>query len=289
MKATYQHIVYGSFLLWVDHKITEKGQAYYNHSSLFYDTPEEYLLAGSDIYTYGLPFKQIVADSSISGAQIMSGLYLDGVFTEPGEGDFIDFNYNDGTAYFSASQDGVQISGNYAIKEIDIVLTDISEEDLLFETKYDYQPKTNQQLTGLAPNTLTYPILFVKNNGGTNEPFCFGGTDLSISRVRCILMAENAWQRDGVESILKDLSKSYMPLIYPEENPFNAIGGLREDYYDYNEKIRNKGGSSIVYVDDVFVSRINNSSANKAFTEINKDVHVSFIDFELHHPREPRI
>lgn len=288
MKPTYQNILYGSFYLWADHILLEDGEAFSNFSSFFYDTEDEYQLSSSNLYTYGLPYKQLVSDSSISGALIMTGVYIDGVFSDIGANDLLDINYKDGTAYFLSEQTGV-LSGNYCVKEINISLTDLAEEDLLFETKYDLIPSTTENVTGLAPNTLTYPIIFIKNNGGDSKPFCFGGTDLFENRIRMIVLADSAWMRDGIESIFKDQARSHVPLIYPEENPYNALGGLKSGVYNYLDLVRDKRGSDLVYIDKVFISRINNSSANKAFTEMNREVHASFIDFELSHPREPRI
>ena len=57
------------------------------------------------------------------------------------------------------------------------VAMDPDEEEILFESKYHVKPKTHQDTTGLAPDSQTFPAVFVKNVSSENVPFSFGGTD----------------------------------------------------------------------------------------------------------------
>ena len=76
MKPQYDNKLLSSFLLYLDNKILSKGEAFVNHSGLFY--PVENFFNG--YYTYAAPYKQIVSDASITGANKLTGIYLDGNF-----------------------------------------------------------------------------------------------------------------------------------------------------------------------------------------------------------------
>ena len=52
MKAQYENKVISSFLLWFDHTLLKKGEAFTNHTSQLYDVPTSYY----GYETYGAPF-----------------------------------------------------------------------------------------------------------------------------------------------------------------------------------------------------------------------------------------
>ena len=275
MKVQYKHKVMSTFMLWLDKEILEQGEAFTNHSGLLYDVPDEY----SAYNTYGLPFKQIVSDTSISNASVMSGVTVDGAFTTPGNGDLIDINFQEGVAYFSAAQSVV--SGDYAVKEYSISLTDLSEEDLLFENKFHVQNRVWEDPTGLAPNQLTIPHLFIKDVTSENKDFCFGGTSQTTSNIRVVAMSDDKFFLDGVDSICADSKGKNIEMVEPELMPFNFLGGWNSGAaYNYDGFITTFDNPKM-FIEDVFVSRINVDKINEAMGETNLNVMVSFIDFEL--------
>ena len=136
MKAQYENKVISSSLLWIDHTIASVGSGYTNHKSLFYDVGSQWY----GYYAYGLPYKQVLSDHSVqpnapTDPDIMTGIYVDGQFTTPGSNNLIDIDYSNGHVYFDADQAGKTLSGNYAVKDFNIYLTNKTDQDLLFETK----------------------------------------------------------------------------------------------------------------------------------------------------------
>ena len=87
-------------MLWFDHTLTKKGEAFTNTNSLFYSVDNLY----QGYNTYGTPFRQFVADSSIPDATIISGVHVDGVFKERTESNFTAINYGMAQSYFDADQ-----------------------------------------------------------------------------------------------------------------------------------------------------------------------------------------
>jgi hypothetical protein len=277
MKVQLDNLLMSSMLMWMDHAILKKGEAYKNFSSQFYPVSNIY----NGFYTYGLPFKQVVCDSSINGANILSGVYVNNNFKTIGQSNLTGISPQNGQVYFISGQGTNPISGNYAVKDFNLYLTNQPEEEILFESQYQARPKTTQTPTGLAIEAITYPCIFLKNNGGINQPFAFGGQDNTQILVRAVAMADNMFNLDALCSILKDTARDYVPLI---NSPFNNFGGLDNGYYNYDTLTQNIDvGANGFYISEVNVSKI---FAN--LNARNNQVFPAFIDFTLNNIRYPR-
>ena len=124
MKVNYQNSLTSSFLLYLDNTVLKRGEAYTNVSGSFYPVSGVY----SNYFTYAAPYKQIVSDASISGVNQMTGVYLNGNFIVPGQSGLVAINHYDGQLIFSSNKSGQALSGNYAIKDYNVYLTDKSED-----------------------------------------------------------------------------------------------------------------------------------------------------------------
>ena len=77
MKAQFENKAMSSLLLYIDNKILTKGEAYTNITSgSVYPISNQY----NGIHTYATPFKQLVSDTSIVGANVLSGVFQNGLF-----------------------------------------------------------------------------------------------------------------------------------------------------------------------------------------------------------------
>ena len=167
MKAQFENEVMTSLMLYVDHYIMEKGQAYTNNNSSFYKIDEDY----TDYQVWAAPYKQLVCDHSVNGATVISGAYINGSasYTTPSEGpsyqDMEFVNQYQGQIYFKANPSITPInavSGSYSVKDFNVYLTNENEEELLFETQFDLRPKVSQTPTGLASEKQTFPAVIVR-------------------------------------------------------------------------------------------------------------------------------
>ena len=142
MRLQYENLLLGNFLLFLDHHLGNEGEAYTNHSSNFYPIADTY----EGYQVYASPFKQFVCDESITGSvnpNILSGVRVDGQYIQPSgfaprggalePNGFININPYNGQVNF-ASGISQTVSGDYAVKDFNIYLTNDSEQDLLFET-----------------------------------------------------------------------------------------------------------------------------------------------------------
>ena len=282
MKITYGNKLKSSFLLWADHLLLNNGEAYINHSSQFYDINDEYY----GHFTYGAPFKGFVADQSITGATIMSGVYVDGTFTTKGNNNYIDVNYNEGQVYFNADQGSATISGDYSIKEYNIQLTSRTEANLLFESKFQLKPEASHNIanTGLQPNVLTYPSIHIMSRNSRNEEIALGGYEDTMHGLRLMVFSDSLFSNDAVNSLFVDKVRTCVTIFDESDFPFNSWGGTISDY-NYTGLVATKSPSDWAFISDVRVSPVNNTIIQTNNTEI----FASIIDIDINKFRYARL
>jgi len=290
MKVQYENKVMSSLLLFIDHEVTQKGDAYTNHQSNFFKIDSLF----SDYYVYASPYKQLVSDAGITGSStpnLLTGVYVDGDGPiGPGTSGLHSINSMQGQVYFTGGDAGTDpmssktVSGRYAIKDFNVFLTSMPEEQLLFETKLVLNPKTSDidVNNGVDPATQTYPAIFVKDNGGTNEEFALGGVDNTIINARAIVLADSLFNLDAVCGILKDSTRKSLNIIEQTDLNLNALGGYTGVTYDYTGVTT----GDYCLIDEVRVSK---NVANRGdFQNLNPNVFSAFVDFEIHNYRQPR-
>ena len=253
MKPQFDNKVMSSFFLWFDNKLLDKGEAFENVTGKFYDASEEY----GGYKTYSSSYSQFVADASITGATIPTGLYVgENNLVNVGQGGstgLFDINYLDGKVYFSGEQTA-DITGSFAIKDFNVYLTNQPEDKILFETKYTERNKIDLTPTGLEADTKTYPVVYLKNMGSSNEPISFGGQDQTTINVRAIVLAQSQFELDAVGSIFRDTQKTLVPLFEEDEMPFNSFGGYKDRVqYNFTGDTSTKGSPSSCFIEEVFV------------------------------------
>tara|TARA_B100000131_G_scaffold136556_1_gene133193 strand:+ start:213 stop:1079 length:867 start_codon:yes stop_codon:yes gene_type:complete len=287
MKVQFENKVMSSLLLFVDHEVTQQGDAYTNHQSNFFKIDSLF----SDYYVYATPFKQLVSDGGITGSStpnLLTGVYVDGDGPiGPGTSGLHSINHMQGQAYFTGTTDpmsGKTVSGRYAVKDFNVFLTSLPEEQLLFETKLVLNPKTSdiKITTGVDSSSQTYPAIFIKDNGGRNEEYAMGGIEDTIINARAIILADSLFNLDAACGILKDTVRKKMSIIDQTDLNLNALGGYTGVTYNYT----GVATGDYCYIDDVTVSK---NVANRGdFQNLNPNVFSAFVDFELHSHRMPR-
>jgi hypothetical protein len=272
MIAQWENKVMSSLLQFVDNKVCEKGQAFKNHSGQFYSIDSKY----NGYYTYSLPFKQIIVDSSITNATVMQGVSVDGNYTTVGNGGFEGILHHKGQVLFSSDKSSSTITGNFAVKEYNVYICTKLEEDLLFNTKYQINPRVSQNLNGLKDEEETYPAIFLKNMGGVNDPLAFGGYDNVKTRVRAVILTDSAFSLDAVCNILKNTSRKDLPIV--ESLPFNSIGAFTGVIYNYQDLVNAATQEAKIW--DVTVTKLMPNA--KELKGLDLNVYSALVDFEIH-------
>jgi len=257
--------VFDSFNLFLDHEILQKGQAYRNISSLFYQLDDDYF---SNYSVYSAPFKQFVYDTSISGANIISGINTPLFIEDKTSG--INIDYWNGRV-ISSGAINIPISGNYSIKEFNLYPTEKSDEELLFETKYEtntYYPPTG----GLRADKVVAPCVFTNVTNMYNDAAEFGGADWTTIQIHALILADSKYKLDSIGNILIDTKYNNFCLV--DGTPFNEFGGLK---YPFNYLNFITNSYDMACIDDVDFYKLN----DKEFTKRYNRIYVGFADFQI--------
>lgn len=284
IKPQYLNILNGSFLLWLNNYILSRGECFSNVGTQFYPVNQSY----NGLTAYSAPYSQMVSDFGVDGANVMTGVYVDGVFKTVGQSNFTGINYDKGQVYFNSSASRT-VSGNYSIKDINVLYLNFSEQKLLFETKFIQKSKISQTLSGLKNDEVTYPCVYVRSEAGENKPFAFGGLDETVTNIGVYMFCDSQYQLDALKSILSDANKEYVPLFTTGEMPYNKLGGFKDNInfnYDTASAGKVSAGSGVL-ITDVQITSFKRAFYGD-FSKLNPDVYWAIADFNLSKPRYPR-
>lgn len=280
LQPQFSNQVLSSFLLWMDNKICSKG-GFTNYSGVFYPIASPY----SNYYAYGAVGNQMVADSSISGANVLTGVYINNTFIGTGVSGFQGIDYKHGFTYFSNNVNNYVISGYFSLKDFNIVLTDKQDDVLLFKTKYTLKPKYPQRPTGILSDNIVYPIIFIKDDGHSMKPYAFGGTEEERINIKCIAIADSLYNLHALQGILQESIRTPIALFSPEDMPFNSMGGLKSGY-NYTGMANSRiNQQNFMFVENVSTAKFAQKYTNN-IDNLNYDCFFNYIDFELSKVRD---
>lgn len=279
MKPQYQHNVTTSFVMWLDNYLLKNGEAFTNQTGQFYYYEDPRI--PTTYKTFGSAYKQWVYDSTITGANIPSGIYVNGVFKNRNNGAIIDFI--NGRALLSGVPTGASVTGSFAVKDFNIYLSNENEEDLVLENNISSNERFPWTGKYIQPYDELFPAIYVISEGNKNTPFSFGGEDETRSSMRGIVFADDAYQLDGVLSLFADTQNKVFKLKDFADFPITEYGDVKSGIYSYDDYYLNPNQSSELFIDDVTVSKLKDKS--KAGTRS----YVGFLDFEIIKYRYPRL
>jgi len=268
MKEQFVHTLTNSFMLWFDHFLLEKGEAFSKQTGTFYHTPDDFL---DDSYVpFSSPYKQFVTDSSIAGAVLPTAI--------AGGSHYIDYNngriVETGSNYTSSST----ITGTFAVKDFNIYFTNETEDDLVVENKYEVNsriPTYNE--SGIAPYDQVVPAVFLSTATMQNQGFAFGGEEATTVRANAVVLSDDPYKLDGVLSIFGDSHNEVFSPIPMSGHPMNEYGDLKDGTYSYNTLSNAYNSKNPFLVDNVTTSKL----TDKARKSLANDLYVGFIDFDL--------
>lgn len=266
MRESLNHSILSSVYLWADNKFVEGGLGFSNSSGNLTKYGSSYL------FTY----RQLVYDSSVAGATVPSGVYINGSFSG------VPVDYMNGKALYNGN---ATVSGRYAHKEINLYTSTKSEQKILFESRFQENPKANTSFTGYSPQDYVYPCAIIKASVGKNAAISFDGACSTVIPVRMMLVCENEYQYQAAAGLMRDAYESHIPLFSTDQLPFTSSGTLKRTFdYSASGSLISSNPSNLAYVKTVEISdfepRVNN--------EIAPNCVAGFVDLELECLRFPR-
>jgi len=281
MKPQYQHELMTSFMLWFDHELLQKGEAYSNQTGFLYYDDDSRL--PSPYKAYASPYKQWVNDSSIFGE---TNPVIPTSFNGYDRTDDIIFDFENGRIIETGGAFGTDevLSGTFAVKDFNIYLTNETEEDLILENKFEVNSRYLMNPSAVKPYDQMVPAIFLNCEFMRNEGFAFGGEDRTTNMIKAVVLAENSYQLDGALSIFADSARKVISKIPFSKHPSTEYNDIKNGSYNYVTLSNTYLNSNPYYIEDVTVSKI----SQKAQSKIPSDLQIGFIDFEISTNRYPR-
>lgn len=271
MNYTFDHYLLSSFRLWLDNYILSKD-AFINTTGIFFP-----IGTADGLNVYQSSYPQFVYDSSITGANLITGAYVNNNFIGRGTSG-LKIDYLNGRIFVSGS---ANITGSFAVKEYNTYMNDKSAEVLIEEAFNSKRARREKPFAAINPANVICPLININFVNSFNKPFAYGGEDETRTLVRCAIITDNSFRTNGILSALRD--SQYKCFSYIGDNqlvPFNYYNDLKTGGFNY----RNFDDiESRVYIDKVFASRV---------SEVQNDqgdlFQLSFCEFELLSFRYPR-
>jgi len=305
MKPQFQHTLVTSFFLWFDNYIQYNGEAYKNKTGIFYSVTDDRLDSSYNIYAS--PYKQFIFDSGLhtgvvdsqgtEGAIVIdriSGTRDDGSAFEISRGTSgLKIDYENGRVFFTGDNNGnlpgntQSLSGQFGVKDFNLYVTNQTEEDLVVEKFKTNNRFGNLETSGVAPYDQVLPAVFITSESINNQPFAFGGLDVTQTNVKAIVMTTDLYCLDCVLSLAADAKKQSFVEVDFNDFPITEFGDIKTATYptgySYNQ-VETDNTKELFHIEEVFVSKLSDRVKKK----VNPDIFVGFIDFEIHKYRRPR-
>tara|TARA_Y100000296_G_scaffold74340_1_gene92855 strand:+ start:1018 stop:1941 length:924 start_codon:yes stop_codon:yes gene_type:complete len=306
MKPQFQHTLVTSFYLWFDNYLQKDGEAYKNKTGIFYNMTDDRL--DSTYNVYSSPYKQFIFDSGLhtgvvnsqgtEGAIVLdriSGQREDGSAFEVTRGTSgLKIDYENGRVFFTGDNNGnlpgntQSLSGQFGVKDFNLYVTNETEEDLVIENKFKTNDRFgNLETSGVAPYDQVLPAIFISSESANNQPFAFGGLDVTQTNVKAVVLTSDLYCLDCVLSMAADAKKRSFVEVDFNNFPTTEFGDIKTATYptgySYNQ-VKTDNTKEMFHIEEVFVSKLSDRVKKK----VNPNVFVGFIDFEIHKYRRPR-
>ena len=275
MIEQFQHKLTSSFFLWFDNFLLKKGEAYSNKTGELFNYADPRL--DSRYVAYGSPYKQWVTDSSISGAIIPTGVSVVGAGTS-GRDNGVVFDFENGRALFSGSDTSMTVTGEFAVKDFNVYLTNDTEDDLIVENKYTVNSRLpSGPLTYIEPYDDVVPAIFLSVSQAENSPFALGGMQETKVQAKAVVLAEDTYQLDGVMSIFMDSVDEVIAAIPMSGYPITEFGDLKGGSFNYTGLAEDYQGETKFCIEKVKTSKLTDRTRNVLANEL----YVGFVDFDI--------
>lgn len=240
------HKIISSFKEFLSYKVLNDLQAYSNKTVNLYNYTDNRLKHNS---VYGSPYAQWVYDSSVSGAQVPSGISsgLSTINRTGSQGLRIDYKHgrvvmNSGNSSMTSG------TANVSVNDINFYITSQPEEKLVFENTYEFLPDLQAASNYIKPETIIAPCIFIKYDDTTANELALGGTNYSKWTIKVISICSSYEQIVGIGHVIRNLYGLVFPIL--DETPLNEVNDVKNPPWNYASKLLNVPNEKMVFIDD---------------------------------------
>jgi len=291
MKSQFDHELLSSFYLWFDDVLVRRNNSYMTQSTgisfvqKVAGTAEDADDIPPNLDAFYAPFRQLVG----TGPNVSTGVFISGKECNQGtSGMLIDFNEARVLISGGLVASGAPITGAFDTKEVNVYITNDSEEDLIMNNDFyvdDFGNTYLQNKTDLNGRKYTLPAAFISYNGSQNEPRALGGLEDTQAAIRVVAIVEDNYTLDGMVSIFRDSARETFPIISYSNFPYGEFFHLKSPPYTYTGLVAANENSPQMYIESVAASKLFDKTNNT----IPLGVRIGFLDFDLSNFRFPRL
>jgi len=240
----------------------------------------------SGLQSYITNYRQLVYDSSIPNSIVISGVYpLNSNTLIPNNSGVI-IDYQNGQILTTGNY-STPFSGAFSYKEFNTYITSELNHQLIFEQVMDNDINVDNIPTGLPSNFFAAPCSVISFSDSNNEPFTFGGQDLTMVNANVMVICKDQYQIDGIMSLFRDTNNLMFPLIPMDHMPLDFYGNIKPNLsgnYNYNQYIQQFGYPSNL----AWVKKVHASKVSEQVNNVN-NYFVGFLEFDINIHRYSRL
>jgi hypothetical protein len=183
---------------------------------------------------------------------------------------------------------GTSVTGAFNTKEVNVYITNDSEEDLVMNNDFlvdDFGNTFLQNKGDLNSKKYTLPAAFISYNASQNLPRALGGLEDTQAAIRVVAIVEDNYTLDGMVSIFRDSARETFPLIPYQDFPYGEFFHIKNPPYTYTGLVAQSQSNPQMYIES--------TNASKLFDRTNRTipigVRIGFLDFNVSNFRYPRL
>tara|TARA_R100001163_G_C5053224_1_gene189814 strand:+ start:762 stop:1646 length:885 start_codon:yes stop_codon:yes gene_type:complete len=294
MKAQFDQNVLSSFYLWFENKLlSDKAKAYAINldnaftSGNFPDIPSSHI-------AFQGKYRSLVGEYDID--QPNSGFFLGnhfitGNYDQNGE---VFTDYENGRLIFpkasGAAIGNTTLTANSTVKEVNTYITNDTDAQVIIHSDFkDSATELPYQYgkTGEYDETTYFlPACFISQASSDNTEFSFGGEEDTRSNMRVMVLSFDNYTLDSVMSLFRDSVREDITHIPYESFPYGFSFSIKDFPYNYDTLVAAQSSPDKSHIMDVSASKV---VSEKIRENLNKNISIGFLDFELCTYRFPRL
>jgi len=294
MKAQFDQNVLSSFYLWFENRLLGSSAKAYQinldnafTSGSFSDVPDTHI-------AFQGKYRSLVGEHNVDNPT--SGFFLGS--------DFITGNYDKNGGIFTDYENGrlifpqasgaeigsTALTANSTVKEVNTYITNDTDAQIILHSDFkDSATELPYQYgkTGEFDETTYFlPACFISVASSDNTEFSFGGEEDTRTRMRVMVLSFDNYTLDSVLSLFRDTVRRDITHIPYEDFPYGFSFSLKDFPYSYDDLVASQSNPTKSHIQEVSVSKI---VSERIRENLNKNISVGYIDFELCTYRFPRL
>jgi hypothetical protein len=294
MKAQFDQNVLSSFYLWFENRLLGSSAKAYQinldnafTSGSFSDIPDTHI-------AFQGKYRSLVGEHNVDNPN--SGFFLGN--------DFITGNYDKNGGIFTDYENGrlifpqasgteigsTALTANSTVKEVNTYITNDTDAQIILHsdfkdsaTELPYQYGKTEEYD---ETTYFLPACFISVASSDNTEFSFGGEEDTRTRMRVMVLSFDNYTLDSVLSLFRDTVRRDITHIPYEDFPYGFSFSLKDFPYSYDDLVASQSNPTKSHIQEVSVSKI---VSERIRENLNKNISVGYIDFELCTYRFPRL